>query len=158
MDSDICQNIITRPRLHLGLISYSGYCPRPWAITTTYYICLPQINNDYTYICMVHCCVTASEHPGLPIHKAHFTVHSQWSTQCWWQWTMIKYNMATSHLHGQQASLHDYSIEIYIYIPWEMMTYDSEECYYPSFSLWLSTLANLVHSAAPIQTKMTLQI
>ena len=33
---DVCQNIITRPQLHLDLILYSGYHPHLWAITYTY--------------------------------------------------------------------------------------------------------------------------
>ena len=41
MDSDFCQNIITRPWLCLGLVLYSGYRPHPWAITTTYTECMP---------------------------------------------------------------------------------------------------------------------
>ena len=36
MDSDFRQNIITWPRLRLGLVLYSGYHPSPWGVTLTY--------------------------------------------------------------------------------------------------------------------------
>ena len=41
-DSDFRQNLITRPKLHLDLVLYSGYCPHLWGIRYTYTLVTAQ--------------------------------------------------------------------------------------------------------------------